>query len=70
MLKFLQRGVMSVLLEKIDDSAADDAVNELKHLCRLFLAVGDEVKVVRHNDVGEDEKSARCSSFGKRVARY
>lgn len=45
---------MSVLLKKIDDSAADDAVNELKHLCRLFLVVGDEVKVVRHNDVSED----------------
>ena len=55
-----------MLLKKVDDSAADDAVNELKHLCRLFLAVRDEVKVVGHNDVGEDEESARYSSFGKR----
>ena len=60
---------MSVLLEKIDDSAADDAVNELKHPCRPFLAVRDKVKVVRHNDIGEYEKSARGSGFGKRVAR-
>ena len=59
-----------MLLKKVDDPAADDAVNELKHLCRLFLAVRDEVKVVRHNDVGEYEESARYSSFSKRVARY
>ena len=55
---------MSVLFEKIDHSTANYTVDELKHSSRLLLSIRDEMKMVRHDDVSENQESSRVSCFG------
>ncbi len=62
-LKFSQRGFISVFLKKIDHSTADDAVDKLKHLRRFLFSIRDEMKMVRHNDVGQNQESTGRSRF-------
>ncbi len=68
MTEFFKRRRVAILFEEINDSASDYTVDVTKDLFGFLAAVGDEMKVVRHDDVGEDQETPRLSCFVESVA--
>src|SRR5579863_3392447 len=56
--KFLERAVKTTILQVLKDSAASNALDEAKRVGRFAGAVGDDVKMVEHDDIGENEKTS------------
>lgn len=54
---------MAARFQMVNNSAADDAVYVLEHLRWLQSRIRYRVKVVRHDDVGINRKTSRCSRF-------
>lgn len=69
MFEFFKRNVMTMLFEKIDYSPADDPVNEAKDYASLTNAVGNYMKMIRHEYISEDQKTARGACFIQCLAR-
>ena len=65
----LQRFLMSVCFEMVDHTAADYAIDKATDLFGTTAVVGDEMQMLEHNDVSEDEKFARTPSFVYGVTR-
>ena len=57
MLQFSEGCFVFLLFQVSQDAAADNPFDELKHLLRLSWAIGQQMQVVRHNDVGKQQKS-------------
>lgn len=58
MSEFLEGRLVSMLFEEINYSTSNNAVNVTKDCFGFLVAIGDEVKVIRHDDVREDQKAS------------
>ena len=61
--KLLEGGIMAVLFKMVNHPAADDPVDELKHLRRFDHRIGYCMQMVRHQDISVDSKPAGLSRF-------
>lgn len=61
--KLLKRCSVSFNFQKIDDAAAYYWVDEALNHCALLLAAGDDVKMIRHDDISQDQETTRSSGF-------
>jgi hypothetical protein len=66
--EFFKGREVTMFFEKINYSASDYAVYVTKDCFRFLVAISDEVKVIRHNDVREDQEASRVSCLAERLA--
>ena len=67
--EFLEGRHEVVLFEEINYSASYYAVDIAKDHCGFLVAIGDEMKVVRHYDVGKDQEASGASSLIESLGR-
>jgi len=61
---------MAVRFEMVNNSAADDAVDEAKDFGWLKQGIGNRMQMVKHDYVGIDGKATGLSGFSEGVAGY
>lgn len=66
--KFFKRRHVAILFEEINYPASNDAVDITKDRFRFLAAIGDEMKVVQHDDVSKDQKASGLSCFVEGIA--
>jgi hypothetical protein len=68
MSEFLKRRVVTFVPQIIDYPAADYSIDETQNRRGFFLAIAQEVQMVRHDYISQDQKPARYSGFAQRSA--
>ena len=61
--KFGQRPCEVALLQVFDDAMAGNAVEESERMRWLARAVGQEMEMLRHHDIGKNRETARTPRF-------
>jgi len=61
---------MAVLIEMVNNTAADDAVHVSDNNRWFEIGIGYRVKVIGHDDVGIDGEACRVSRFIEGIAGY
>lgn len=66
--ELFKRRLILMLFEKINYSPSNDAVDITKDCIGFLIAVGDEMEVILHDDIREDQEAPGVSCLVERLA--
>ena len=61
--KLRERRFKSIFLQVVKDALRRDAIYEAKHIRTRALAIGDQVEMIRHYHIGENQYARREAGF-------
>ena len=61
--QLFQRIGVAVPLQMVDDPATCDAFDKAKNILRIYLTICNQVKMVEHYHIGEDQKLSGKTCF-------
>ena len=67
-LQLVKRFTWATLFQFIDQSSSDDAIDESVNILGLLFAVCDQMNMIHHDDIGENQEPSGFSGFVQGVA--